>query len=87
MAADMARPEAGMGRYVPTLEGQKPVEGHCCNWLVLKKYGVGCVHWIILFQDKVSWLAFVNTVMKRRVLLKAELTNQSSGFWKKCDTF
>jgi hypothetical protein len=49
-------------------EGKRPLGRPRCRWednikLDLREIRINGVNWILLAQDRVSWQAFVNTVM------------------------
>jgi hypothetical protein len=53
-------------------EVKRPLERHRSGWednitLDLREVGIDGSNWIQLAQDRVQWLAFVNTVMNVRV--------------------
>jgi hypothetical protein len=65
----------GRGVYkvlVGRLEGKRPLGRPRRRWednikMDLREIGIDGANWIRLAQDRVQWLAFVNTVMKLRV--------------------
>jgi hypothetical protein len=53
-------------------EGKRPLGRHRRGWednimMDVREIGIDGANWIRLAQDRVHWLAFVNTVMNLRV--------------------
>jgi len=71
----VARMEEGIGVYrvlVGRPEGKRPLERPRRWWvdnikLDLREIGIDWANWIQLVQDRVTWRAFVNTVINLRV--------------------
>jgi hypothetical protein len=65
----------GRGVYVVSVgrpEGKRPLGRPRCRWednikMDLREMWIDRANWIRLVQDRVQWLAFVNTVMNLRV--------------------
>jgi hypothetical protein len=74
-AAHVARMGEGRGIYrvlVARPEGKRPLGRPRRRWednikIDLGEIGIDGANWIRLAQDRVQWLAFVNTVMNLRV--------------------
>jgi hypothetical protein len=74
-ARHVARMGEGRGVYrilVGRPEGKRPLGRHRRRWednikMDLREIGLDGSNWIRLAQDRVKWLAFVNTVMNLRV--------------------
>jgi hypothetical protein len=74
-AGHVARMVEGRGVYrvlVGRPEGRRPLGRRRRRWedsskMDLRDIGIGGANWIQLAQDRVQWLAFVNTVMNLRV--------------------
>jgi hypothetical protein len=70
-AGHVAHVEEGRGVYrvlVGRPVGKRPLEKPRCRWednikMDLREIGIDGSNWIRLAQDRVRWLAFVNTVM------------------------
>jgi hypothetical protein len=73
----MARMGVGQGRGVYRVlvgrpEGKRPLGRPRRRWednikMGLREIGIEGANWIQLAQDRVRWLAFVNTVMNLRI--------------------
>jgi transcription termination factor 2 len=74
-AGHVTRVGEGRGVYkilVVRLEGKRPLGRPRRRWkdnikMDLREIGIDGANWIQLAQDRVQWLAFVNTMMNLRV--------------------